>query len=133
MIDETWKFNNDSSCPEGFGEKSCPNRLYCEAGDNISIDKSQVCDVEKNCEDGSDKQGCSSRLFSSNTEMIANPILRSAFWIIGVAVLIGNLLVIAITIKMLKTEKVSDSLCCQHTIYLNISFPDLIMGIYCTC
>ena len=130
MIDEAWKFINDSSCPKGFDEKFCPNRFYCEAGDYISIDKSQVCDLEKDCRDGSDEEGCSSALFSSDTEMIANPVLRSAFWIIGIAVLIGNLLVIATTIKMLKTKKLSDSLCCQHTIILNISFADLIMGIY---
>jgi len=130
LIDPVWEFINDSSCPQGFDEVDCPNRFYCTAGDYISIDSSQVCNGEVNCDDASDEQNCISTLFSSDTEMIANPVLRSAFWIIGIIVIAGNVLVILPTIKMLKTKKLTDSLRCQHTIILNISFADLIMGMY---
>ena len=62
--------------------------------------------------------------------MIGNPILRSAFWIIGVIVFSGYLFVIIWTLKLLRTTKLTHTLYCQHTIIANISIADFIMSFY---
>ena len=134
-----WKYLNETACPYRFDEKSCPNRFKCKAGGKVSIDSSQVCNGVIDCDNGDDEnnQNCPvhhsySNLFSSDTELIANPIIKSAFWIIGVVVVLGNLIVILEKAKYLKssTGTLTDSLRCQHLIILNISFADFIMGIY---
>ena len=131
-----WNYINKSACPLGFDETRdlCPKRFYCISGDRISIDVSEVCNGIANCDDKSDEENCSDisvdLMFSSETEMIANPFLRSAFWIIGMIVIGGNLSVIITKIKFLKNNSITSSFFCQHFILLNISCADLIMGIY---
>ena len=63
-------------------------RFYCENGKPISIDKKFVENGIKDCDTGLDE--CTS-LFSDRYEMIANPVLRSLFRIMGFVALIGNL------------------------------------------
>ena len=82
VIDEVWKFINDSSCPRGFDEIACPSRFDCKSGDKVSIPNVRVCDGTIDCDDKSDEQG-RSETFSSDTEMIENPVLRYSFWIMA--------------------------------------------------
>ena len=129
VIDEVWKFINDSACPRGFDEVACPGRFDCKSGDKVSIKDAKVCDKIIDCDDGSDERGCSAA-FSSSTEMIENSILRNSFWIMGFVVIMGNLFVIATTAKLLRTSSLKGLIRCQHVIVLNISCADFIMGVY---
>jgi len=76
------------------GEK----RFYCESGKPISIDKKFVQNGIKDWETGLDE--CKT-LFSDRYEMIANPFLRSLFWIMGFVALIGNLVTNIVTLMEL--------------------------------
>ena len=134
--DPAWRFiKNNSNCPRGFDEMFCLNRFRCNAAGKVSIDVLRVCDGTPDCDDGSDESECpgnSNRqiIFSSETEMIAEPAIKSVFWIIGVLVLFGNIYVAISTSKFLKQKKSLGGIGFQHVIILNISIADLIMGIY---
>ena len=132
--DPVWQYINSSDCPRGFDELFCPKRFKCNATGKVSIDVLQVCDGKRDCNDNSDESACSSatnisRIFSSDTEMIANLAIKSAFWIIGTLVMVGNSYVIITTIAFLKTKQTLDD-SFQRFIVLNISIADFIMGIY---
>ena len=133
-LDEAWKYINDSACAIGFDERQCPKRFNCKAGKKISIDISEKCNNVSDCDDGSDEHDCAvtirNNLFASSKEMIANKGLQSAFWIIGLLVILGNSCVIATTVRYLRKTKLNASLQCQHIIILNISVADFIMGVY---
>ena len=68
--------------------------------------------------------------FSSITEMIASPVFRYAFWIIGFIVLLGNAYAIFSTIVFIKKSKLQSVFKFQHVIIFNIAIADFIMGIY---
>ena len=129
--DLAWRFINKSDCPKGFDELNCPKRFKCKAKEKISIDIAQVCDENMDCDDNSDEKNCNSAaLFSSDTEMIANPAIKAAFWIIGFVVISGNLYVIVTFIVLLKKKKTLQGVGFHQIIILNISISDFIMGIY---
>ena len=133
--DPAWQYINRSDCPQGFDEMFCPKRFKCNATDKVSIDVLNVCDGTSDCDDNSDEKDCStvtkiSNIFSSDTEMIANLGIKSAFWIMGILVMIGNSYVIVTTIFFLKTQQTLNGSSCQQFIILNISIADFIMGIY---
>ena len=129
--DPAWVFINDLACPKGFDERNCPKRYYCKAADRISISNSQVCDNVIDCDDKSDEADCSISLFSSQIEMIANPVLRLSFWVIGFVVVLGNLAVIVTTSKLIwSSSNMSGSLRWQHIIVLHVSIADLLMGVF---
>ena len=133
--DPAWQYINMSDCPRGFDEKFCPKRFNCNATGKVSIDVLNVCDGVSDCDNNSDENICStaakiSIIFSSDTEMIANPGIKSAFWIIGILVVVGNSYVIIKRTAFLKTQQTLDGISFQHFIILNISIADFIMGIY---
>ena len=132
--DPAWQYINKSECPRGFDELFCTERFKCTAAGKVSIDVQQVCDGKADCDDGSDENNCPGAsniqsIFSSDTEMIADPMIKSAFWIMGSVVVIGNSYVIITTIMFLKTLR-PDSIMFHAVIILNISFSDFLMGIY---
>ena len=132
--DPAWIYLNNSVCPKGFDEQLCPKRFKCNATGYVSIDVLQVCDGKRDCDDGFDENYCSveenTALFSFDTEMIANPVLKAFFWIIGFLVLLGNAFVIVSTATYFKRNRVLNILGFERLIILNISIADIIIGIY---
>ena len=133
--DPAWQYINRSDCPRGFDEMFCPKRFKCNATGKVSIDVVNVCDEMSDCDDNSDENNCFtatqiSSIFSSDTKMIANLGIKSAFWIMGILVMVGNSYVIITTISLLKTKQTLEGINCQYFIILNISVADFIMGIY---
>ena len=114
------------------GEK----RFYCESGKPISIDKKFVQNGIRDCDTGLDE--CKT-LFSDKYEMIANPVLRSLFWIMGFVALIGNLG----TINLILIEQFFDNQSntsvnksnnfaklANRFFIFNLSLSDFLMGVY---
>ena len=128
-----YNITHNSTCRKGYEELNCPKRFSCKAGNKISIDIDQICDGKQDCDDNSDERDCKDnrkRLFSSESEMIANPVLKTCFWIMAILVISGNLYVIISTFRHFKTANVLKSIKFQHLIIVNISIADFIMGIY---
>ena len=135
--DPAWKLINKSACPQGFDEADCPKRFKCMAKGKVSIDGLRICDGAVDCDDESDETNCpdfsrrDDTLFASDSEMISNPAIRFAFWIMGFFVIFGNSYVIISTIAYIKSiEKANQTTNFQHIIILNIAIADFIMGIY---
>ena len=133
--DPAWQYINRSDCPRGFDEIFCPKRFKCNATGKISIEILNVCDGKLDCDDKSDEINCFtathiSSIFSSDTEMIANMGIKSAFWIMGILVMLGNAYVIITTIVFTKTKQTLDGISFHQIIILNISIADFLMGIY---
>ena len=68
-----WQFINKPECPKGFDEIDCPTQFKCNAKGKISIDVLQIGDGIMDCDNHSDEQDCVAALFSSSTDMIAEP------------------------------------------------------------
>ena len=121
-------------CSIGFDELSCSKRHPCCASDKVSIRSDQICNGIFDCDDRSDERSCPKKaetVFSSETEMIKYDGLKSCFWIVGLAVIVGNMYVIISTLHYIRKKKnLSTSLKFQHLNVLNISIADFIMGFY---
>ena len=114
------------------GEK----RFYCESGKPISIDKKFVQNGIKDCDKGLDE--CKT-LFSDRYEMIANPILRSLFWIMGFVALIGNLATNILTLMEMVSDNKSNTSVNESNSFVklanrffifNLTISDFLMGVY---
>ena len=113
----------------------CPKRFKCNANGKVSIDVQFMSDGKADCDDSSDENECFSasrttRTFSSDSEMKADPVIKAAFWIMGSLVIVENACVIANGLAFLKKTRAFDSIKFQHAIILNIAIADFIMGIY---
>ena len=131
--DDFYGITDKLNCFKGFDELHCLKRFFCKAGKKISIDVDQICDGKQDCDDNTDEKKCNNTfnsVFSSAKKMIANIFLESCFWIMGMAVIGGNIYVIISTTYHLKISKLNKSLKYQHLIILNISIADIIMGFY---
>jgi len=126
-------------CDKGEDEsyKLCgEKRFYCESGKPISINKKFVQNGIKDCDKGLDE--CKT-LFSDRYEMIANPVLRSLFWIMGFLALMGNLATnILILMEMFSECKYNASVA-ENTKFVkqanrffifNLTISDFVMGVY---
>ena len=118
------------------GEK----RFYCESGNPISINKHFVENGIKDCDTGLDE--CTS-LFSDRYEMIANPVLRSLFWIMGFLALFGNLTTNILTLMEMvidcKSRKKGNTPVAKSNNFVklanrlfvfNLTISDFLMGVY---
>jgi len=114
------------------GEK----RFYCESGKPISIDKNFVQNGIKDCDTGLDE--CKT-VFSDRHEMIANPVLRSLFWIMGLVALIGNLATNIPTLKEMVLHGKSNKPLPKGSSFVkvanscfifNLTISDFLMGVY---
>ena len=121
-------------CSRGFDELFCSKRHACCAVDKASIRLDEMCNEVVDCDDGSDERNCPKKaetVFSSDTEMIKYDGLKICFWIVGLAVIVGNMYVIISTLHYIRKKKnLSTSLKFQHLNVLNISIADFTMGFY---
>ena len=121
-------------CSRGFDELFCSKRYVCSADGKVSIRLDQICNGVFDCDDRSDENNCPKKVeavFSSDTEMIKYDGLKSCFWVVGIAVIVGNMYVIISTVHYIRKKKnLSTSLKFQHLNVLNISIADFIMGFY---
>ena len=114
------------------GEK----RFFCESGKPISIDRKFVENGIRDCDTGLDE--CKT-LFSDRYEMIANPVLRSLFWIMGFVALIGNLATNILTsmemvCDLKRNKSVTESngfvkLANRYFVF-NLTISDFFMGVH---
>jgi len=111
-------------------------RFYCERGKAISIDMKFFQNGLKDCDTGLDE--CNT-LFSDRYEMIASPLLRSLFWIMGFLALTGNLATNFLTVKKMFFKRKNKSTANPNTklvkrannfFILNLTFYDFLMGVY---
>ena len=104
--DPAWQFINKPECPKRFDELNCPMRFECKAEEKLSVDVLQICNGITDCNDHFDEKDCAdTSIFSSSTEMIAEPVIKAAFWIIGFVVVFGNFYVIVASISIFKKKK----------------------------
>jgi len=102
----------------------------------IKIDKKFVQNGIKDCDTGLDE--CQT-LFSDRYEMIANPVLRSLFWIMGFVALVGNLATNILTLiemvfdyKSNTSRDISDCFVklANKFFIFNLTISDFLMGVY---
>ena len=104
--DNFYGITNKSNCFKGFEVLNCRKQFVCKEGNKVSIDVDQACDGKQDCDDKRDEKDCKDNensVFSSEQEMIASTALKSCFWIMGIAVISGNLYVIVSKIHLLLT------------------------------
>ncbi|XP_078495745.1 G-protein coupled receptor GRL101-like [Ciona intestinalis] len=136
-IDKSRVCDGKTDCDDGSDEADvlCKSKLfYCMNKTPFAVDRDRVEDGIKDCSDGSDecpKNSSKSTIFSSQVDMIGNPFLRGAFWVMGFFALVGNFVVIVSNILKLKTfSKNAATVNSNGWLILNLATSDLLMGVY---
>uniref|UniRef100_H2YG05 G-protein coupled receptors family 1 profile domain-containing protein n=1 Tax=Ciona savignyi TaxID=51511 RepID=H2YG05_CIOSA len=136
-IDKSRTCNGVIDCEDSSDEMvslCASKRFYCASKVPLSIDRTLVEDGIKDCSDGSDECPINSTrntLFSSQSDMIGNSILRTFFWIMGLSAIIGNTVVIVTTISKLKNfSKNSATKNNNCWLVINLAISDCLMGVY---
>jgi len=130
-ISKTFVCDGILDCTEGEDESHAQckkTRFYCKNGDPLSVDKAMVDNGIRDCSDGSDE--CAS-LFSDCCEMIADPVLRTLFWIMGLTATIGNINVNVHAVKEIFFGDYSNKIKRANNIFIaNLCVSDFLMGLY---
>ncbi|XP_078495727.1 uncharacterized protein LOC144751240 [Ciona intestinalis] len=136
-IDKSLVCDGKTDCNDNSDESDvlCKSKLfYCVNKTPLFVDRDRVEDGIKDCSDGSDecpKNSSKSTIFSSQVDMIGNPFLRGAFWVMGFFALVGNFVVIVSNILKLKTfSKNAATVNSNGWLILNLATSDLLMGVY---
>lgn len=106
----------------------CHDKLFFCLDGKSSVLMSQVGDGVLDCDDGSDENDIR---FSDRNNLIASPILRFAYWVMGILCLVGNLIVLIDTVINMRQSCDESIVVRAHRLFIiNLSFSDILMGVY---
>ena len=106
----------------------CHNKLFFCLDGKSSVPVNQINDGVLDCDDGSDENDIR---FSDKNNLIASPILRFAYWVMGILCFVGNLIVLINTLIDMRQSCDKSIVVRAHRYFiLNLSFSDILMGVY---